>query len=85
MSDCGDDYNALKEYHRQRKRDIYEQNAAYMESSGLQFSKDQSGSLRFNTPQGTVMYYPSTNKYMHRGKVMRGNVRAAEKYIRSKL
>ncbi len=85
MGDCGDDFNALKEYHRQRKRDIYEQNASYMETSGLQFTTDQSGSLRFNTPKGTVMFYPSTNKFMFRGMVKRGNAKAAASFIRSLL
>lgn|GEM_PF-5198932 len=82
MGDCADDFNALREYHRQRKRDVYETNFQYMQGTGLPFTIDNSGSLKFSTAQGTVMFYPSTNKFMHRGKVRHGNARAAEKYVR---
>jgi len=85
MGDCADDFNALKEYHRQRKQDLYQQNASQLAACGLPFTKDQSGSFKFITPQGTVMFYPSTSKFMHRGKVLRGDARAVEKYVRSLL
>ncbi|WP_143756072.1 hypothetical protein [Pantoea sp. aB] len=60
-------------------------NASLLKACGLSFTKDPSGSFKFITPQGTVMFYPSTSKFMHRGKVHRGDGRAVEKYVRSLL
>lgn len=83
MGDCGDDFKALSEYHRQKKRDRQTENMQRMQASGLVYSTDTSGSLHIYTDKGKVIFYPTTNKFQHKGKVRYGNAAACEKYVRS--
>jgi len=83
MGDCGDDFKALREHNRERKNDNLERNKAHMISCGLSYNVDSSGSMYFATDKGTVVFYPTTNKYQHKSKVRYGSAPTCEKYIRS--
>jgi hypothetical protein len=83
MGDCGEDYSAHKQLAIERKKANLEKNKAHMISCGLSYSVDSSGSMHFETDKGKVIFYPTTNKYQHRGRVMYGPAARCEKYIRS--
>lgn len=85
MGDCGEDYSALRELNRERKAQRQDENHKYFSSAGLTYDVDASGSMHFATDKGKVIFYPTTNKYQHKGRVRYGNAAACEKYIRSLL
>lgn len=85
MGDCGEDYSAQRELNRQRKMQRQEENCKYLSTSGLVYDTDASGSMHFATDKGKVIFYPTTNKFQHKGKVRYGNAACCAKYIHSLL
>lgn len=83
MGDCGEDFKALSAYRKEKKKDRHEDNKSHMIKCGLCYQVDASGSMHFETDKGKVIFYPTTNKYQHKGSVRYGSAKAAEKYIRS--
>lgn len=83
MGDCGEDYSAHKQLAIERKQANLEKNKAHMSNCDLVYSVDSSGSMHFETDKGKVIFYPTTNKFQHRNRVMYGGAAKCEKYIRS--
>ncbi|ELM3660008.1 hypothetical protein ACONGJ_003617 [Edwardsiella piscicida] len=81
MGDCGEDFKALREYNKQKKDDRLQKNNSLINSSGIKYKVDSSGSMHFETPNGKVIFYPTTNKIQHKQRIMFGGARKAIDYI----
>ncbi|STE53360.1 Uncharacterised protein [Edwardsiella hoshinae] len=66
MGDCGEDYSAIRERNKKNKNDRLQQNKDLINSSGIKYKVDSSGSMHFETPNGKVIFYPTTNKIQHK-------------------
>lgn len=82
MGDCGEDFKAFGEYKKQQKEERKNSNLSHMQSCGLIYTADASGSLHFKTRKGKVVFYPSTGRFQHGSGVFRGGALACEIYVR---
>ncbi|QPR26798.1 hypothetical protein I6G97_09925 [Edwardsiella hoshinae] len=81
MGDCGEDYSAIRERNKKNKNDRLQQNKDLINSSGIKYKVDSSGSMHFETPNGKVIFYPTTNKIQHKQRIMFGGAKKAIDYI----
>lgn len=78
MGDCGEDFQALKQYHKEKKMSRKEVNMQIINDSGLLHKVDANGSVIAPCSNGKAIFYPSTNKWQYKQCVYYGD---AAKFI----
>ena len=74
MGDMADDMNALKAYHKEKREARAVVNIGKLKQMGIPAREQSKNVFRIDTQYGAVMYYPSSAKWQHRGKVHWGDV-----------
>lgn len=83
MGDMAEDFQALKEYHKERRSEKATVNIAKLEELGIPAREQPKNVFRIDTEHGAVMYYPPSNKWQHRGKVHRGDINSFKGWLKN--
>lgn len=83
MGDMAETMNALKEHNKERRQARAEVNIDRMTELGIPATEQSKNGFRINTTKGAVMYYPSSNKWQHRGQVHRGDVLSFQGWLKN--
>lgn len=83
MGDMAEDFRALKEYHKERRAEKATVNVAKLEELGIPAREQSKNVFRIDTEHGAVMYYPPSNKWQHRGKVHRGDIKSFHGWLKN--
>ncbi|PHM70376.1 hypothetical protein [Xenorhabdus sp. KJ12.1] len=83
MGDVGDDYRVWREELKRRKEERHSINRDKYSSIDIPYTIDNNGTVRFNTPKGKVLFYPTTNKYQYKQIVKRGSLESAINFAKS--
>jgi hypothetical protein len=84
MSDEIEVLNALKAEQRNRRDHKAVINADVLKASKLPFIEQSKNVFRSDLRAGVVMYYASSDKWQHRGKVYQGTIEELITWIRNK-
>lgn len=83
MSDMIDAFRELNEIKKQEKRKRYDKNMIIVKQCEFEYRLDLNGTVLFKTENGTVCFYPSTNKFMLKSKVRYGDAKSVLGFIRN--
>jgi hypothetical protein len=72
MGDSAEDFRALKEYHKERRQNCADANIVEMKKLGIPAVEQDKNVYRIDGKFGAVMYYPTSSKWQHKGRVYRG-------------
>lgn len=81
MGEAIEYFRDMNEYRKQERADLMDANIASLKTSGIDFTEQSKGVIRITVERGVVMYYPSSNKWQYKGKVMHGGVPALVAYL----
>jgi len=84
MGDMREEFDALKAYHKEQREQKATVNIAKLAELDIPAVEQSKNVFRVQTPEGAVMYYPPSNKWQHRGKVHRGDVKAFQGWLRNR-
>lgn len=84
MGDMREEFDALKAYHKERRAERSSVNIAQLQELGVPAVEQSKNVFRVQTCEGAVMYYPVSNKWQHKSKVMRGDVLAFQGWLRNR-
>jgi len=83
MGDIAEDMYALKQYHKERRAEKAEVNIQHLTEMGIPAREQSKNVFRIDTEHGAVMYYPPSNKWQHRGRVHRGDVKSFKGWLQN--
>ena len=84
MGDMAEEMNALKKFHKEERQQKAEMNIFLLESLGIPAFEQSKNVFRIDHLElGTVMYYPSSNKWQHRSRIHQGNVNSFQGWLRN--
>ena len=83
MGDTGEAFREWNEFKKQEKRKRYDENMVIVKRCEFEYRVDQNGTVLFKTENGTVCFYPSTNKFMLKNKVRYGDANRVLGFIRN--
>lgn len=83
MGDMREAFDALKEANKERKANNYTKNIDVIKNCGIEYRQDQNGTVIFKTTQGTVCFYPTTNKFALKRKVYYGKANSVISFIKN--
>ena len=81
MGDMIEDFRALKAAQQREKADTAVANVASLQALGIDAIEQSKHVFRIDREYGTVMYYPSSNKWQYRGKTFRGSPQALQAWL----
>lgn len=83
MGDVGEAFNEYKKVVKTRKKERANKNMEIIKQCEFKYITDMSGTVLFETHQGTVCFYPTVNKFMFKKKVHRGGANSVLDFIRN--
>ena len=83
MGDVGEAFNEYRKVIKKEKNNRANNNMEIIKQCELKYSTDMSSTVLFKTPQGTVCFYPTVNKFMFKKKVYRGDANSVLGFIRN--
>lgn len=81
MGDCGEDFQALKQYQKEKKASRKEVNMQIIKNSGIYHNLDGNGSVLCHCGNGRAIFYPSTNKWQYKSCVYYGDASSFLSFI----
>lgn len=75
MSDCSEDFKALKQYHKDNKEQRRQRNMVDIDNSKIDYRIDGNGSVVVTCGPGKAIFYPSANKWQHLGRTYYGSAK----------
>lgn len=84
MSDMGEMFNAMKAYKKIKRDERAVMNEELLLKMGIPAVKQSKNVFRLTTPEGVVMYYPSSDTWQHKGKVGHGDVKSFKAWLHSR-
>lgn len=84
MGDMGEVFRELNEIKKQEKRKRYDKNMIIVKQCEFEYRLDLNGTVLFKTENGTVCFYPSTNKFMLKNRVYHGDAKSVLGFIRNR-
>ncbi len=83
MGDVGEAFNEYRKIVKKRKNERANKNMKIIQQCEFKYSTDMSGTVLFKTPQGTVCFYPTVNKFMFKKRLCRGDANSVLNFIRN--
>lgn len=83
MGDMAEEMNALKQYHKEQREEKAAVNIDKLQQMGIPALEQSKNVFRIDTEHGAVMYYPPSNKWQHRGRVHRGDVKSFKGWLQN--
>lgn len=74
MGETTDDFNALKEFLKNERQGTAEINIVKMQSLNIPAREQSKNVFRVDSVRGAIMYYPTSSKWQHVGKIYHGSV-----------
>jgi hypothetical protein len=74
MGDSAEDFRALSAYLKEKRQNRANVNIADLQKLGIPAREQSLNVYRVDGRQGAVMYYPTSSKWQHRGRVYWGTV-----------
>ena len=84
MGDMGEAFREWNEFKKQEKQKRYDENMAIVKQCEFKYRVDQNGTVLFKTENGTVCFYPSTNKFLLKNRIYYGNAKNVLGFIRNR-
>ena len=84
MGDMAEAFNDMRVHKRLQREKRSEVNEETMRALGIPARLRSKGVFRIDSEQGCVMYYPSTNKWQHKAKVMQGTPEQLKGWLQNK-
>lgn len=84
MGDVGEDFKFFNELKKERKANNKNKNMEVIENSNIKYCIDQNGTVLIKVKMGTVCFYPTTNKFLVKGKVYYGNAKNCLGFIKNR-
>ena len=81
-SETIEDYQALTEARKNWKNEVAAVNVELLKSMNIPAYEQSKNVFRIDTSQGAVMYYPTSGKWQHKGKTLRGDVKAFRDFLK---
>lgn len=81
MGDCGEDFKALKQYHKDKKEQRRQLNMVDIANSKIDYRIDGNGYVVVTLGPGKAIFYPSTNKWQHLGRTYYGSAKEFLSFI----
>lgn len=82
MSEMAEGMRELRRATLARRAERAVVNTSQLAVLGVAAEEVQLNVYRVQTTRGAVMYYPSSNKWQHKGRVMRGDVQSFAQWIK---
>lgn len=83
VGDMREEFDALRAHKREQREARAVVNTESLRVLGVPATEQSKNVFWVNTPHGAVMYYPTSGKWQHKGKVMWGNVQALQGWLRN--
>lgn len=83
MGDMGEVFREWNEIKKQQKQERYDKNMVIIQQCEFNYRVDQNRTVLFKTLKGTVCFYPSTNTFMLKNRVYRGDANNVLGFIRN--
>ena len=83
MGDVGEAFNEYRKVIKKEKNDRANKNMEIIKQCEFKYITDMSGTVLFETNQGTVCFYPTVNKFMLKKKVHKGDANNVIDFIRN--
>ncbi len=84
MSDMVEDFKALAEFHAGERQERASVNLAELKRLNINAFEQSKNVFRIDSRDGAVMYYPTSGKWQHRGKTLRGSVEEFRAWLKKK-
>lgn len=81
MGDMAEVFNDLRKAKQEQRAKRAEVNVEALQVLGVDAKEQSKNVFRIDAEYGTVMYYPSSSCWQHRGKIMRGDVQAFKQWL----
>jgi len=85
MSEVAEDMQALDAFKRNEKAEREKENLSTLIEAGIVFTSHQKGVVRVQAADALVIYYPSTDKWQYRGRVIKGDANSFVVWLKSRL
>ena len=82
MGDMREEFDALKEHHKNEREARAAVNIESLGKLGIPAYEQSKNVYRVDTTAGAVMYYPTSSKWQHRGRTMRGDTSAFHGWLK---
>lgn len=83
MDDMSEAFKEYRKAIKKEKKNRAEKNLKIIEQSEFKYRTYMNGTVLFNTPQGTLCFYPTVNKFMFKNKVYCGDADKVLSFIRN--
>lgn len=83
LGDAIEYYKDLKELRKEEREQKAKVNKEQLAQMGIAATEQSKNVFRIDTAFGAVMYYPPSNKWQHRGKTHRGDVKSFHGWLKN--
>ena len=82
MGDTREEFDTLKEHRKNERETRAAVNVESLAKLGIPANEQSKNAYRVDTTAGAVMYYPTSSKWQHRGRTMRGDTNAFHGWLK---
>jgi len=84
MGDMSELFKDMDADYKARREAVAKENIRLMKQFDMRFHETQPGVWRWSSNQGTVIYWPSSNKWSLRGKIHRGSIEQLKNWMQER-